>query len=103
MRYDDLVSDSSELPQLVTEMVDVSKEYMKDEVIAPIRSLGRVLSKSVLAGALFAIGGLLLAIAGLRYAATTAPGSYLWQIGVRALFAIGLLAVVAAGWRMVKK
>jgi formate/nitrite transporter FocA (FNT family) len=103
MRYDVPVSDRSELPQLVTEMVDVSKEYIKAEVIAPVRRLGGVSAKSVLAGVLFATGGFLLAIAGLRYAAAVAPDSDLWQIGVRAMFAIGLLIVVAAGSWMVKK
>ena len=103
MGYDDPVSDPSELPQLVTEMVDVSKEYIKGEVITPVRRLGGVSAKSVLAGVLFATGGFLLSIAGLRYAAAAAPASDLWQIGVRAVFASGLLILVAGGSKMVKK
>jgi len=97
------MSDPSELPQLVTELVDVSKEYIKAETIAPIRRLGGVSAKSVLAGLLFATGAFLLAIAGLRYTSDVAPSSELWQIGVRAMFAIGLLIVVGAGSRLVKK
>ena len=102
MQYDVPMSDPSELPQLLTEMVDVSKEYIKSETIDPIRRLGSVSAKSVAAGALFATGALLLAIAGLRYTSEIAPSSELWQIGIRALFAVGLLLVVGAGARLVK-
>lgn len=84
-------------------MVDVSKEYIKSEAIDPIRRLGSVSAKGAAAGALFATGGFLLAIAGLRYASEIAPSGELWQIGVRALFAVGLLLVVGAGTRLVKK
>ena len=56
------MSDITELPQLVTEMVEVSKEYLRDETIAPIKRLGAYSAKTVGAGILFALGAFLLAV-----------------------------------------
>ncbi len=56
----------SELPQLVTEFVDMSKEYLRQETLDPAKRLGRFAGFTVGASLLFAIGGVLLAIAATR-------------------------------------
>ena len=56
----------SELPQLVTEFVDIAKEYLRQETIDPAKQLGRFAGFTIGASLLFAIGGVLLAIAGTR-------------------------------------
>ena len=57
---------ATELPQLVTEFVDMSKEYLRQETVEPAKRLGRFAGFTVGAALLFAIGGVLLAIAGMR-------------------------------------
>jgi hypothetical protein len=56
----------TELPQLVTEFVDMSKEYLRQETLEPAKRLGRFAGLTIAASLLFAVGGLLLAIAGVR-------------------------------------
>lgn len=56
----------SELPQLVTEFVDMSKEYLRQETLEPAKRLGRFAGFTIAASLVFAIGGLLLAIAAVR-------------------------------------
>ena len=57
---------ATELPQLVTEFVDMSKEYLRQETVEPAKRLGRFAGFTIGAALLFAIGGVLLAIAGMR-------------------------------------
>lgn len=57
---------ATELPQMVTEFVDLSKEYLRQETLEPAKRLGRFAGVTIGASMLFAIGGLLLAIAGTR-------------------------------------
>ncbi len=56
----------SELPELVTEFVDMSKEYLRQETLDPAKELGKFAGFTIGASLLFAIGGVLLAIAGTR-------------------------------------
>ena len=56
----------SELPELVTEFVDMSKEYLRQETLEPAKKLGKFAGFTIAASFLFAIGGVLLAIAGTR-------------------------------------
>lgn len=56
----------TELPELVTEFVDMSKEYLRQETLEPAKELGRFAGFTFGASVMFAIGGLLLAIAGVR-------------------------------------
>ena len=57
---------TTELPQMVTEFVDLSKEYLRQETLEPAKQLGRFAGFTIGASVLFAIGGLLLSIAGMR-------------------------------------
>ena len=56
----------TELPELVGEFVDLSKEYLRQETLEPAKELGRYAGFSIGAGVAFAIGMLFLSIAGLR-------------------------------------
>lgn len=74
------MSDPRELPQLVTELVDMSKEYLRQETIEPARRLGKVAGFGLAAGVLFSIGALLLAIAALRLVVDLLPDTELWSV-----------------------
>ncbi|MDX2344535.1 MAG: phage holin family protein [Acidimicrobiia bacterium] len=57
---------ATELPQMVTEFVDLSKEYLRQETLEPAKRLGRFAGFTIGASITFAIGALLLAIAAMR-------------------------------------
>ena len=94
------MSNLSELPQLTTELVDMSKEYLRQETLEPAKRLGRVAGFSVGAGLLAAIGVILLATAGMRFLIDVFPEGGLWT--ALALFTSALVAAGVAGiivWR----
>jgi hypothetical protein len=89
----------SELPELVTEFVDMSKEYLRQETLDPAKELGRFAGLTIGASLMFAFGGVLLAIAGMRGIIYLLPEGPNWEaLGyVLAALVIGLtIGIVVA-------
>jgi hypothetical protein len=92
----------AELPQLVGEFVDLSKEYLRQETLEPAKQLGRYAGFSIAAAMVFAMAGLFLGIAGVRGLIAWLPEGPNWSglgyvVGAAALAAIGGLVVYATG------
>ena len=90
---------ATELPQLVTEFVDMSKEYLRQETVEPAKRLGRFAGFTIGAAFLFAIGGVLLAIAGMRGIIYLLPEGPNWSaLGyILGALAIGVVIGVMVG------
>ncbi len=73
------MSDVSEIPEHVSELLDLSKQYLRQETIEPAKKLGRVAGMGLAAALLFAIGAVLLAIAGTRLLIGVLPDGELWS------------------------
>jgi hypothetical protein len=92
---------ATELPQLVTEFVDLSKEYLRQETVEPAKQLGRFAGFVIGASILFAIGGVLLSIAGMRGIIYLLPDGPNWAalgyiLGALAIgVVIGIMVAVA--------
>lgn len=84
----------SELPQLVTEFVDMSKEYLRQETLEPAKRLGRFAGVTIAASFLFAIGGLLLAIAGVRGIIMLLPDGPNWSALGYIIAAVAIVLVI---------
>lgn len=84
----------SELPQLVTEFVDMSKEYLRQETVDPAKRLGRFAGFTIGASLMFAIGGILLAIAGMRGIIYLLPEGPNWEALGYVLAALALGAII---------
>lgn len=102
------MANPAELPDLIGEFVDMSKEYLRQETLEPAKQLGRFAGYSIGAGLAFAIGALLLSISGLRWLLQALPGEpknpepYWEGLGyvIAALFIGGVAAlIVMAGSR----
>jgi hypothetical protein len=94
------VSNVNELPQMAGELVELSKEYLRQETLEPAKRLGKVAGMSVGAGLLIAIGVILLATAGMRFLIEVFPEGGLWT--ALALFSSALVSAGIAGiivWR----
>lgn len=85
----------TELPQLITEFIDLAKAYLRQETVEPAKQLGRFVGLSLAAGIVFTIGAIFLTIAGLRWVLSALPSGPNWQ-AVGYLIAAVALGVVSA-------
>ena len=93
---------TAEIPQLVTELFEMSKEYLEQETVAPLRRTARFAGLSLLAGVLFAVGWLLLVVAELRWVLELLPDTPLWSAlayVIAAITALVLAALIVRGAR----
>ena len=91
-------TDAKPIGEVVSELVDLTKAYAKQETVDPLKGLGRYLAYALAGSLLLAIGVILLALAGLRVlqteTGTTFTGNWSWVpyiiVLVFALATIGL-------------
>ena len=87
------MSDITELPQMVTELVNMSKEYLRQETLDPAKNIGRSLRFAVAAAACFGIGILLLTAGITRWVADLVPEGVFWST---LPYAVGIVVMVLA-------
>jgi hypothetical protein len=93
----------SELPQLITEFIDLAKEYLRENTIEPAKKLGRLFGFSLAASLVFMLAALFLAIVGMRLLLEVMPDGAIWSGFGYILSALGLLAVTGlVVWRAAK-
>jgi len=73
------MADVRELPQLVREFVDLSKDYMRQETLEPAKQLGRFAGVGLIAAAAFTLGALFLSVAGVRLVRDLLPDGPNWS------------------------
>ena len=86
----------AELPGLVTEFVDLSKAYLKQETVEPARQLGRFAGFAIGAAVAFSFSALFAGIALLRLLLDVLPDGPYWTVLGYLLTAVGLALVGAA-------
>lgn len=92
---------ATELPQLVTEFVDMSKEYLRQETVESGKRLGRFAGYTIAASIIFAVGAILLAIAGTRGIIYLLPEGSNWSAlgyllgGMAIALVIGVMVGIA--------
>ena len=86
---------TAEISQLVTELFELSKQYLEQETVAPLRRTARYAGLSLLAGFLFAGGWLLLVVAELRWVLELLPDTPLWSAAAYAITAVTALLLAA--------
>ena len=95
------MSDSQEIPQITNELVDMSREYLRQEVAEPAKRLGKQAGLGIGGAIIMAIGAFLAAW-GLYYGLVLwLPEGEWWVVLARfitALVAAGFAGLVV--WRM---
>lgn len=86
---------ATELPQLVKEFTDMSKEYLLQETVEPARQLGRYAGFGMGAALSWALAVFFFALAGQRWIIELLPDSVYWS-ALGYLIAAVALAIVAA-------
>ncbi len=95
------MSSPKELPELVSDLYTMSKEYLVQETIEPARQLGRYAGFGLGAGALFAAAAILAVFAIYALLKAVLPAGEWWLVlarGLTAAFALGTAGLI--GWRV---
>jgi uncharacterized membrane protein len=98
--------DAKSIPQVATELWELSLAYARQETIDPLKGLGRFLGYGIGGAILFSIGGVLLVLAGLRALQTETDTTFtgnLSFIPYLIVVAAVLLLVGLVVWRVVKR
>lgn len=69
----------TELPQLISEFIDLAKAYLREHTIVPARRLGRLAGLSFAASVLFVLAALFLGVVVLRVIVDAMPDGSIWS------------------------
>ena len=90
----------TELPQLISDFIDLAKEYLRQETVEPAKRLGRVFAFSAAASLLFILASLFLAVVVMRVIVEAMPDGSIWSGFGYILSAIALLMMTGlVMWR----
>jgi hypothetical protein len=93
----------NEIPELVTELVGMSKEYLRQETLEPARKLGRLAGFGVGAGLAFAFAAMYLVLGAYALFQDVLPQGEWWLVLSRFLtVVVGLAGAGVLGWRISK-
>ncbi len=95
------MANSQEIPQLTTELVEMTREYLRQETLEPAKKLGKQAGMGIGGAIIMAIGAVCL-VWGVYYGVQLAlPEGEWWVVLARGITAI--VSAVAAGiigWRI---
>jgi hypothetical protein len=93
------------IPQVATELWELSTAYAKQETLDPLKGLGRYLSYGI-GGALLLGGGIIMLLLGflraLQTESETLTGNLSW-VPYLIVALVGVLALALAAWRIIKR
>ena len=89
-----------ELPDLVGEFIDMSRQYLHEQTVEPARRLGRLAGFSAIASVLFVFAAGFLGVAGTRWLLRAMPDGNIWSGFGYVIGSIGLLGAMGlVMWR----
>lgn len=83
----------AELPELVKEFTDLSRDYLLQETVEPAKRLGRFAAYSFAGAVSFAVGVVLLSLAGMRWIVRAMPDGPNWRATGYLISALALVLV----------
>ena len=97
------VATEQQLPELVSDFIELSKQYVRERTVEPAKALGRLGGFGMAAAFLFVIAALFLGIAVMRTIVWALPDGAIWSGFGYILSAIALLAATGlVMWRAAK-
>jgi hypothetical protein len=82
-----------ELPELIGEFIELTKQYVRERTVDQARALGRGAGFAFAAGFVFFLAAILLAIAGTRAIVDLMPDGNIWSGFGYVISAIGLVGI----------
>ncbi|MGB9359710.1 MAG: phage holin family protein [Acidimicrobiia bacterium] len=84
-----------DLPAMITDFRDLAKEYLLQETVEPAKKLGHFAGFSLGAAALWALGIMLLGVAGLRGLMAILPDGPYWEALAYLIIVVVAIAIIA--------
>ncbi len=81
--------DPKEIPQLTTQLIEMSQEYLRQETIEPAKRLGKHAGMGLGGAAVFSLGGVFLVLALYSGLKMVLPDGEWWVVLARLLAALG--------------
>ena len=101
--FDTMATGPQEIPELVTELATMSKEYLRQEVVEPAKKLGRLAGFGIGAAALFSVAAFLLTLGLFALLRRLLPETPWWSVGARLFTFLGAgTGAALIGWRMTR-
>ena len=95
------MAEPQEIPQITSELVDMSRDYLRQEVVEPAKRLGKHAGMGVGGAVLLSLGAFLLAWGLYHVLKTVLPEGDWFVVLARFLTAVGSLGAAAlVAWRM---
>jgi hypothetical protein len=95
------MAEPREIPQLTSELIDMSREYLRQETIEPAKALGKHAGFGFGGAILFSMGGLLLVFALYALLRILFPETEWYEVLARFLTFLGAaIAAGLVGWRI---
>lgn len=92
-----------EIPDLVVELVDLSKAYLRQETLEPAKRLGRYAGLGVAAGLVFGLGALFVGLGAYALFKAVLPDGEWWVVLARGLTVLATAGGAGLlGWRMTR-
>ena len=92
-----------EIPQLTSELIDMSREYLRQETLEPAKALGKNAGMGIGGAMVVSLGAFFLVLGLYNGLQVWLPGGEWYEVLARGLTAIGAAAVAGlVVWRMQK-
>ncbi|MCJ7724825.1 MAG: phage holin family protein [Acidimicrobiia bacterium] len=93
----------TELPEMVGEFIDLSKQYLREQTLEPAKKLGRLAGFSFAGAFVLTLAAMFLAVAGARVIIELLPDGSIWSGFGYLIASFALLAVTGIMmWRVTK-
>ena len=95
------MAEPHEIPQLTTELIDMSREYLRQETVEPAKQLGKAAGMGIGGAVAISFGAFFMVLALYNALKMWLPSGEWWVVlarGITALTAAGVAGLVA--WRM---
>ena len=92
------MTDPRELPQQVSDLIELTKQYLRQETLDPLRRVGRSVALAAAVALLVSLGAVLLAMGFHGFLKDTLPEGQWWEAAAAAIVAVvfWLAAVMVA-------
>jgi hypothetical protein len=95
------MANMKELPQLIRDLVDMSRDYLRQEVIEPMKNLGRHAGMGLGGAILFSLGGFLALLGVYSLMKMVLPESAWYVVLARLITAVvGAASAGLVAWRI---
>ena len=93
------MTDPKELPQQVSDLIELTKQYLRQETLDPLRRIGKLVVLAIAAALLVSLGVVLLAMGFHGFLVDALPEGQWWEPVPAAIVAVVfcLAAVMVAG------